>query len=150
MTMTAKNHIVDVEQWLDGLEVDPANARDGRNMRRIGAAVAALELAQTELHAAVAAAREAGDTWAMIGTALGTTRQAAFQRFGQTAVTDPASGRVTIDPDLDRPRPPRKFVAVNKPAGQPMPKRAAKKKAAPRKQPPRTAAAAKSHKPRKG
>jgi hypothetical protein len=83
MTMTVKNETAaDVEQWLDNLEPNPADARDGRYMRRISAATEALEAAHTELHAAVHAARAAGDTWAMIGTALGITRQAAFQRFG--------------------------------------------------------------------
>jgi hypothetical protein len=74
---------VGVEEWLDNLEVDPGKARVGRHMRRISAAADAVDAAQTELRAAVAAAREAGDTWAMIGVALGISRQAAYQRFGQ-------------------------------------------------------------------
>lgn len=73
------------EEWLDNLDVDPANARDGRHMRRIAAAAAALDAAETELTAAVTAAREAGDSWAMIGTALGISRQGAYQRFGKVA-----------------------------------------------------------------
>ena len=75
----------DVENWLDKLDVDPAKARDGRYMRLISAAAQAVEHAQGELRAAVGAAREAGDTWAMIGLALGISRQAAYQRFGQDA-----------------------------------------------------------------
>ncbi|MGC2655915.1 MAG: hypothetical protein WA317_20500 [Mycobacterium sp.] len=51
-----------VEEWLDNLEVDPANARDGRHMRRISAAANAVDVAQAELLAAARAAREAGDT----------------------------------------------------------------------------------------
>lgn len=74
-----------VEDWLDNLDVDPADARDGRHMRRIAAAAAALAAADTELNEAVAAARAAGDTWSMIGTALGVTRQGAYQRFGKIA-----------------------------------------------------------------
>lgn len=81
--MTIKNDTAsEVEQWLDNLNPDPADARDGRHMRRISAANEALDAAQAELRAAVTKAREAGDTWAMIGTALGITRQAAYQRFG--------------------------------------------------------------------
>ena len=38
---------VDIEQWLDNLDVNPADARDARHMRRIIAAV-------DELNAAVA------------------------------------------------------------------------------------------------
>lgn len=52
----------------------------------IGRIVAASKTAATatdELHVAVAAAREAGVTWASIGEVLGITRQAAFQRFGK-------------------------------------------------------------------
>lgn len=47
--------------------------------------------AQDDLHAAVAAARRSGHTWAEVGAALGTTRQAAFKRFGTP--TDPRAGR---------------------------------------------------------
>ncbi|MCV7230678.1 hypothetical protein [Mycolicibacterium komossense] len=75
----------DTEAWLDNLDVDPAKARDARHMRRIAAAAKALAGADAELDAAVAAAREAGDSWAMIGTALGVSRQAAAQRFGKVA-----------------------------------------------------------------
>ncbi|WP_200952744.1 MULTISPECIES: hypothetical protein [unclassified Nocardioides] len=42
-----------------------------------------IEDAEAELRAAVRAARAAGDSWAVIGAALETTRQAAYQRFGQ-------------------------------------------------------------------
>lgn len=72
-----------IETWLDNLEVDPAKARDGRHMRRIAAAATALTAAETELNDAVAEARASGDTWAMVGTALGVSRQAAYQRFGK-------------------------------------------------------------------
>lgn len=75
----------DVENWLDNLEVDPADARDARHMRRIAAAATALANAEAELNTAVAEARAAGDTWAMVGTALGISRQAAYQRFGKVA-----------------------------------------------------------------
>jgi hypothetical protein len=153
MTMTAKKQMVtdDVEQWLDSLGVDPAEAHDGRHMRRISAAAEALDAAHDELHAAVKAARLAGDTWSMIGTALGTTRQAAFQRFGQTTADDRASGQVAIERDLDRPRGPRKSVLVAENlGGRAMPQKRAGKKAAPRKQPTQKAAAAKGHKRRNG
>lgn len=66
-------------------ELDPANttARDAKHFRAIIAARKAVDEAATELRAAVRAAREAGDSWAAIGAALDTTRQAAYQRFGQ-------------------------------------------------------------------
>lgn len=73
----------DVEQWLDDMEVRPGDARDATHMRRIAAAAAAVDTAEAELQAEVDAARQAGDTWAMIGTALGLSRQGAYQRFGR-------------------------------------------------------------------
>jgi hypothetical protein len=65
-------------------DLDPATtpSRSAEHFRRIIAARKGVEEADAELHAAVRAARDAGDSWAVIGAALGTTRQAAFQRFG--------------------------------------------------------------------
>lgn len=51
--------------------------------------------AQARLQRAVEAARAAGRTWHEIGTVLGTTRQAAFQRFGRPV--DPRTGEVMAD-----------------------------------------------------
>ena len=51
--------------------------------------------AQARLHRAVEAARAAGRTWHEIGTVLGTTRQAAFQRFGRPV--DPRTGEVMAE-----------------------------------------------------
>ncbi|MGH3256692.1 MAG: hypothetical protein ACRDOU_15085, partial [Streptosporangiaceae bacterium] len=44
---------------------------------------------------AVQAARQAGHTWAELGDLLGTTRQAAFQRFGRPL--DPRTGAPMAD-----------------------------------------------------
>jgi hypothetical protein len=72
--------------------VAPESLRDASQFRRIIAARKALEAAQRELRDAVAAARDAGDSWTVIGAAMGTTKQAAFQRFAkdveQTASED--------------------------------------------------------------
>lgn len=72
----------DIEEWLDTVEPE-GPARDAAHIRRIIVAAEALRTADTELTAAVAAARAAGDTWDAIGVALGTSRQAAYQRFGK-------------------------------------------------------------------
>lgn len=82
----------DLESWLDEIEPDPADAHDASHIRRIIAAAEAVERATAELRAAVMAARAAGDTWDAIGVALGTTRQAAYQRFGKLSVADVESG----------------------------------------------------------
>lgn len=67
---------------LDDLDPATTPATSAEHFRRIIAARKGIEAAEAELRAAVTAAREAGDSWAVIGAALGTTRQAAFQRFG--------------------------------------------------------------------
>ncbi|WP_343603007.1 hypothetical protein [Mycobacterium sp.] len=76
-------HGQSIDDWLDSVEPDSTAARDASHIRRIIAAADAVDVAQTELRAAVAAARNAGDTWAMIAVALGISRQAAYQRFGR-------------------------------------------------------------------
>jgi plasmid stabilization system protein ParE len=73
----------DLDAWLVSIEPDPADARDATHIRRIIAANEALSAADEELRAAVSSARAAGDTWDAIGVALGTSRQAAYQRFGK-------------------------------------------------------------------
>jgi hypothetical protein len=68
---------------LDQLDTATHPARDAAHFRRILAARHNLTAAEQELHDAVRAAREAGDSWTIIGAALDTTRQAAQQRFGR-------------------------------------------------------------------
>ncbi len=65
--------------------LDPAThpARDAVHFRRILAARHQIADAEQELRDAVNAARAAGDSWTVIGAALNTTRQAAYQRFGR-------------------------------------------------------------------
>ena len=69
------------ETWLDSLDPATTPARDGRHLREIGRALTALEQAETNLHAAVEAARAAGDSWEAIGLVLGTSRQGAHRKF---------------------------------------------------------------------
>ena len=66
---------------LDRLDTATHPARDAAHFRRILAARRNLAAAEQELHDAVREAREAGDSWTIIGAALDTTRQAAQQRF---------------------------------------------------------------------
>ncbi|CAN5165661.1 hypothetical protein BH09ACT10_BH09ACT10_11300 [soil metagenome] len=69
---------------LDSLDPTTTSARDASHFRAIIAARKAVDQADDDLRDAVRAARDAGDSWATIGLALDTTRQAAYQRFGQT------------------------------------------------------------------
>lgn len=70
-----------VEDRLDSLDPATAPASDAADLRRIGAALRNVEEAERDLTEAVAAAREQGRSWAMIGMVLGISRQAAQQRF---------------------------------------------------------------------
>ena len=79
MTKLKANHD---NPGLDQLDVATHPARDAAHFRRIIAARQDLAAAEQELRDAVKAAREAGDSWTVIGAALDTTRQAAQQRFG--------------------------------------------------------------------
>lgn len=67
---------------LDQVNVSTHRGRDAASFRRIIAARQNLSAAERELRDAVDAAREAGDSWTVIGAALDITRQAAQQRFG--------------------------------------------------------------------
>ncbi len=67
---------------LEQLDVTTHTARDAAHFRRIIVARQNLAAAEQELRDAVHAARDAGDSWTVIGAALDTTRQAAQQRFG--------------------------------------------------------------------
>nr|WP_188829570.1 hypothetical protein [Nocardia camponoti] len=79
-TAPADNHD---ESGLDNLNPQLTPGRDAKHFRRIIAARKQVAAAEDALRAAVQAARDAGDSWTVIGMALGTTRQAAFQRFGK-------------------------------------------------------------------
>lgn len=78
----ATTNINDVEKALDELDPQSVPARDAVHFRRIIAAKDGVARADRELHDAVRAAREAGDSWFTIGMALGVTKQAAQKRFG--------------------------------------------------------------------
>lgn len=90
----------EIDAWLDAIEPNPADARDAGYFRRIVAAGTALEAAEDELRSAVADARAAGDTWGMIGAALGVSRQAAYQRFGRTVGERPPAGIHKAEPTV--------------------------------------------------
>jgi hypothetical protein len=69
--------------------VDPASGTSDEAARAVGLHTVASarvlrRVADDALAAAVADARDQGATWAELGAVLGTSRQAAFQRFAQT------------------------------------------------------------------
>jgi Tfp pilus assembly protein PilF len=78
---TAAEQAEATERWLDSLDPTQLDVRDASHLRAIIAAAGALATAEENLRKAVAGARTAGDSWTVIGTALGTSKQAAHERF---------------------------------------------------------------------
>ena len=79
---------VDDETGLDRLDPNSdEGARDATHFRRIIAARRGLVAAERELRDAVQAARDAGDSWTVIGAALEVSKQAAQQKFGRSVET---------------------------------------------------------------
>jgi hypothetical protein len=79
----------------DGAELDRADPLAG-----IRHAMDVRRQADLVLAAAVDAARAAGSTWQQVGDVLGTSRQAAFQRFGHPV--DPRTGQAMDRTTVDR------------------------------------------------
>jgi hypothetical protein len=71
----------EAEAWLDTFEPDDASVAEVADLRAVTAAINKIAGAQAELEAAVLAARANGRSWGMIAIALGTSRQAARQRY---------------------------------------------------------------------
>jgi hypothetical protein len=67
-----------------------ADVADESPLQMLRHALVAVREAENNLRAAADVAREAGHTWSEIGDVLGSTRQAAFQRFGRPI--DPRTG----------------------------------------------------------
>lgn len=81
-TQTPATEQVDAtEQWLENLDPARLDFRDASGVRAIIAAADAVQAAQDDLRQAVATARASGDSWTVIGAALGTSKQAAHERF---------------------------------------------------------------------
>lgn len=93
--MPTKNKKTTDAAGLDALKPNPSHARDAAHFREIIAARKKLDQAEQDLRDAVHAARDAGDSWTVIGAALDTTRQAAYQRFGHTRPSQQATGRTS-------------------------------------------------------
>lgn len=81
MTMTTVAH--DIEAHLEKVTPKTHPGRDAQYFRHIVSARLAAQEAERKLYEAVVAAREHGESWTAIAAALGTSRQAAQQRFGK-------------------------------------------------------------------
>jgi hypothetical protein len=71
--------------WLDSLDPATTSADDIRDLRAITAAVDAIAQDEARLTEAVGTARSKGRSWGMIARALGVSKQAAQQRYGEHA-----------------------------------------------------------------
>lgn len=83
MRTTSSSHAqgASIDAFIDS--IDPSTMHDASLLREIAAARDAVETADVRLRSAVAAAREAGDSWTMIGVALRTSKQNAFRKYGK-------------------------------------------------------------------
>ena len=98
-----EGYVLHVEHQTAPLRVDgtllrlspaPRVDRDAPDFRRITAARTAAAKAEAALAAAVSAARANGDSWEVIGAALGTSARTARERFGH-ALRRPRNGMST-------------------------------------------------------
>ena len=65
-------------------EPEAGDVRDARALRDIAAAFARVAAGERDLASAVSVARAEGHSWAAIGAMLGTSGEAARQRYGST------------------------------------------------------------------
>lgn len=72
-----------VEEWLDNLDPATLRVEEISDLRTVARAVNNVAAAQGELEEAVKAARANGRSWGRISMALGTSRQAARERFDE-------------------------------------------------------------------
>jgi FAD/FMN-containing dehydrogenase len=80
------DHAEELARQFEQYEPDHGG-RDAAPLRAIRAAVIARSETEREIAAAVQVARKAGHTWASIGAMLGTSGEAARQRYGERRPT---------------------------------------------------------------
>ena len=78
---TTEDMLYEIETANNGQGPTPLASYTGTALNDIMDAVETREDAEDRITAAVARAREEGATWAMIGQALGMTRQGALQHY---------------------------------------------------------------------
>ena len=76
-------HAEELARQFETYEPRPEDARDARVLRDIAHAFSHVAEAERELADAVSVARAEGHSWAAIGTVLGTSGEAARQRYGK-------------------------------------------------------------------
>jgi hypothetical protein len=77
-------HADELADRFEDYEPDPGSGRDARALRDVAAAFRRIAASAQDLAAAVSVARAEGHSWAAIGAMLGTSGEAARQRYGRT------------------------------------------------------------------
>ena len=73
------------EEWAEKVDADDLREADTASLRLIADLVGRRLAVDDELAAAVRAARRDGRSWSAIGAMLGMSKQAAQQKYGQSA-----------------------------------------------------------------
>src|SRR5688572_13322016 len=79
------DHADELAKRFEDYEPDPNDERDPKVYAALRAAVLSRSTAETEIFESVQAARAAGYSWSHIGSLLGTSGEAAWQRYGQAS-----------------------------------------------------------------
>jgi hypothetical protein len=79
------SHADELARRFEDCEPAPGDVRDAGALREVATTFARLAASQRDLAAAVHAARAEGHSWSAIGAMLGTSGEAARQRYGGTA-----------------------------------------------------------------
>jgi|SRR5690349_5079269 hypothetical protein len=86
-------HADELARRFEEYEPGPGDGRDARPLRDIASAVTRLAATQREVDDAVSVARAEGHSWAAIGAMLGTSGEAARQRYGTRKHSRPRRDR---------------------------------------------------------
>ena len=111
------DHADDMSAAFDDYQPDPATLRDPAPMLRARTAVQARAQAEADVAAAVTDMRDAGYSWAAIGMVLGTSGEAARQRYGDAPAESAPARTSTRSPRAEAkavpaPKAPRTAVKV--------------------------------------
>lgn len=79
------DHADELAQRFEDYEPDPNDERDPKAYAALRAAVISRSVAEKDIYKSVQAARAAGYSWSLIGLLLGTSGEAARQRYGHVS-----------------------------------------------------------------
>lgn len=82
-------HADELAKRFEDFEPEPGSVKDARSLRDTRQAFEDAARAQERLAGAISIARAAGHSWSAIGAVVGTTGEAARQRYGKTAAPIP-------------------------------------------------------------